>query len=100
MKSSVSESKPFESRSKGEFPGRARRKKWLSRSKLKQGFLTDSDAELFMYLIQCILGSAHEKFGVWNGPNRNVTITGSSLKRTSVFVGDYFARDWHKKVYQ
>ena len=100
MKSWASESKPFESRSKGEFPGRARRKKWLSRSKLKQGFLTDSDAELFMYLIQCILGSAHEKFGVWNGPNRNVTITGSSLKRTSVFVGDYFARDWHKKGYQ
>ena len=56
--------------------------------------------QLFMYLIQCILGSAHEKFGVWNGPNRNVTVTGSSLKRTSVFVGDYFARDWHKKVYQ
>ena len=64
MKCSASESKPFESRSKGEIPGRARRKKRLSRSKLKQGFLTDSDAELFMYLIQCILGSAHEKFGV------------------------------------
>ena len=30
----------------------------LSRSKLKQTFLIDSDAELFMYLIQCIrLGS-------------------------------------------
>ena len=34
--------------------GRARRKEWLSRSKLKQAFLIDLDAELFMYLIQCI----------------------------------------------
>ena len=54
MKSSASESKPFQSRSKGEIPGRARRKERLSRSKLKQAFLIDSDAELFMYLIQCI----------------------------------------------
>ena len=51
MKSSVSESKPFQSRSKGEIPGRARRKERVSRSKLKQAFLIDSDAELFMYLI-------------------------------------------------
>ena len=54
MKSSASKSKPFQSRSKGEIPGRARRKERLSRSKLKQAFLIDSDAELFMYLIQCI----------------------------------------------
>ena len=54
MKSSASESKPFQSRSKGEIPGRARRKERLSRSKLKQAFLIDSDAERFMYLIQCI----------------------------------------------
>ena len=59
MKSSASESKPFQSRSKGEIPGRARRKERLSRSKLKQAFLIDSDAELFMYLIQCI------RFGSW-----------------------------------
>ena len=59
MKSSASESKPFQSRSKGEIPGRARRKERLSRSKLKQAFLIDSDAELFMYLIQCI------RFGLW-----------------------------------
>ena len=59
MKSSGSESKPFQSRSKGEIPGRARRKERLSRSKLKQAFLIDSDAELFMYLIQCI------RFGSW-----------------------------------
>ena len=52
MKSSVSESKPFQSRSKGEIPSRARRKE--RRSKLKQAFLIDSDAELFMYFIQCI----------------------------------------------
>ena len=54
MKSPASESKPFQSRSKGEIPGQARRKERLSRSKLKQAFLIDSDAELFMYLIQCI----------------------------------------------
>ena len=54
MKSSASESKPFQSRSKGEIPGRARRKERLSRSKLKRAFLIDSDAELFMNLIQCI----------------------------------------------
>ena len=54
MKSSASESKPFQSRSKGEIPGWARRKERLSRSKLKQAFLIDSDAELLMYLIQCI----------------------------------------------
>ena len=59
MKSSASESKPFQSRSKGEIPGRARRKERLSRSKLKQAFLIDSYAELFMYLIQYI------RFGTW-----------------------------------
>ena len=47
MKSSASESKPFQSRSRGEIPGQARRKELLSRSKLKQAFLIDSDAELF-----------------------------------------------------
>ena len=46
MKSSPSESKPFQSRSKSEIPGRARP---LISSKLKQAFLIDSDAELFMY---------------------------------------------------
>ena len=55
MKSSASESKPFQSRSKGEIPGQARRKERLSSSKLKQALLTDSDAELFMYLIQCVM---------------------------------------------
>ena len=65
MKSSASESKPFQRRSIGEIPGRARRKERLSRFKYKQAFLIDSDTELFMYLIQCsVLGSAHEKFGV------------------------------------
>ena len=47
-----SESKPFENRSKGVIPGRARRKEQLSHSKLKQAFLIDSDSKLFMYLIQ------------------------------------------------
>ena len=46
--------KAVPSRSKGEIPGRARRKERLSRSKLKQALLIDSDAEIFMYLIQCI----------------------------------------------
>ena len=54
MKSSASESKPFQSRSKGEIPGWAGREERLSRFRLKQAFLIDSDAELFMYLIQCI----------------------------------------------
>ena len=49
MKSSASESKAFQSRSKGEIPGRAKRKERPSRSKLKQALLVDSDAE-----IQCI----------------------------------------------
>ena len=53
QKSSASESKAFQSRFKGEIPGRARRKERLSRSKLKQAFLIDSDAEVFMYLIRC-----------------------------------------------
>ena len=35
-------------------PGRGTRKERLSRSELKQAFLTDSDAELFVYFIQCI----------------------------------------------
>ena len=63
MKSSASELKQFQRRSKGEIPGQARRKERLSRSKLKLPFLIDSDAELYMYLFNQ-LGSAHEKIGV------------------------------------
>ena len=54
MESSATESKPFQSCSKYEIHGWTRLKEPLSRSKLKQAFLTDSDAELFMYSIQCI----------------------------------------------
>ena len=56
IRSSASESMAFQSRSKYKklIPSRARRKEQLRRSKLKQAFLIDSDAELFMYLIQCI----------------------------------------------
>ena len=43
---SASESKPFQTRFKGEIPGRVRRKERLRRSKLEQAFLIDSDAEL------------------------------------------------------
>ena len=46
MKSSASESKPLQSRSKGKIPGRAKRKEQLSRSKLKKALWIDSDAEL------------------------------------------------------
>ena len=74
MKSSVSESKPFQSRSKGEIPGQARRKERLSRSKLKQAFLIDSDAELFMYLIQCI------RFGSWKVRRLNRALMTSSFE--------------------
>ena len=54
MKSTASESKPFQNRSKGGIPGQVSGKERLSRSKLKQASLIDSDAELFMNLIQCI----------------------------------------------
>ena len=60
MESSASESKAFQRGSKGKIPGPARqKKKRLSRSKLKQAFLINSDAEFFMYLIQCI------RFRLW-----------------------------------
>jgi len=60
MKSSASESKPFQSRSKGEIPGRARRKERLSRSNLKQAYLFTTNAELYM-------------FGDWTGPKEKVS---------------------------
>ena len=44
----------MKSRSKGEIPGRAKRKERLSRSKLKQAFLLDSDAELFIYELNSV----------------------------------------------
>ena len=54
MKRSASKSKASQSRSKGEIPSRSRRRERLSCFKLKQSYLLDSDAELFIYLIQCI----------------------------------------------
>ena len=51
--------KSSQSRSKGKIIGQARRKERLSRSKLKQALLIDSDTDLFVYLIQCI------RFGSW-----------------------------------
>ena len=74
MKISASKSKPFQSCSKGKIPSRARRKEWLSCSKLKQAFLIDSDAKLFMYLIQCI------RFGSWKLRHVNQVLL--SLKKT------------------
>ena len=61
MKSSASKLKPFQSRSKEEIPGRARWEERLSRFKLKQAFLIDLDAEIFMYLIQCIMFGFFER---------------------------------------
>ena len=82
MKSSAaSESKPFQSRSTAEMPGRARRKERLSRFKLKQAFLIHPDAELFFYLIQCI------RFGSWKVRrlNRALQTHHSCCLRLSLF---------------
>ena len=54
IKCLATESKAFQGRSNSKVPARLGEKNRLSRSKLKQAFLIDSDAELFMYLIQCI----------------------------------------------
>ena len=81
MKSSVSESKTLQSRFKGEILGQARRKERLSRSKLKQALLIDSDAELFLYLSQCI------RFGSWKVRrlNRALQTHHSCCLRLSLF---------------
>ena len=54
MKSSAFDSKPLQSRSRVKIPGQARREERLGRSKLKEPFLIDSEAELFMYFIKSI----------------------------------------------
>ena len=59
MESLTCESKLFQSLSKVEIPGQARQEERLSGSTLNQAFLIDSDAKLFMSLIQCI------RFGLW-----------------------------------
>ena len=84
MKSSASESKPFQSRSKGEIPGRARRKERLSHSNLKQAFLIDSDAELFMYLIHCV------RIGSWKVRRLNRAL--GSLSNYDVDHNDNFKK--------
>ena len=56
MKCSASNSKPFQSRSKGEIPSQAWRKERLSCVKLNQPFRS---CTLFH-----VSGSAHEKFGL------------------------------------
>ena len=55
---SSSESTPFQSRFKGEISGRTRREERLSRSKLKEAFLIDSDAELSMNKVRLMKISA------------------------------------------
>ena len=54
MKSPESKSKLLQSRSTVEISDQARREERLGRFKLKEPFLIDSDAELFMYLNQGI----------------------------------------------
>ena len=54
MKTSSSESKAFQSHSKGKIPSHARQEEWLSPSKLNEVFLIDSGAKLFMNVIQCV----------------------------------------------
>ena len=95
MKSSASESKPFQSRSKGEIPGRARRKERLSRSKLKQAFLIDSAAKRFI-LIQCI------RFGSRKVRRLNrallFLIVVIVVDQTQLELLSYFSRDKEKGV--
>ena len=51
MKSSASESKPFQSRSKGETPGLDRQKNTAEQFQIETGVpIIDSDAEPFMHL--------------------------------------------------
>ena len=83
MKSSASESKPFQSRSRVEISGQARRKERLSRSKLKEPFLIDSDAELFMYLIRGI------RFGSWKDRRLNRALLPSTLVGPTEKKTDY-----------
>ena len=65
MKSSASDSKPFQSRSEGKTPSQAWRKEQLSGVKLNQAFLIDSWRRTFHVLYSMYRsGSAHEKFGV------------------------------------
>ena len=75
-----SESKPFQSRSKGEILGQARKKERLSRSELNQAFLTDSDAELFVYLIQCI------RFGVMKSSVSEPGLSVTCFFKAAVFL--------------
>ena len=70
MKILASELKLFQ----GEIPARARRKQRLSRSKLKQVLLINSDAKLSMYLLQCI------RFGSW----KVLCLNGGLIPLTSV----------------
>ena len=97
MKSSASESKPFQSRSKGETPGLTKRKERPSRFKLKQTFLIDSDAEVFIYFLQW------NWFGSWKVRRLNRTwelFSGWLLPGQCVYTYLYnCAFRLHKKLY-
>ena len=74
MKSSASESKPIQKLLQRRNSG-ARAEERLSRSKLKQAFLIDSDAERFMFLIQCI------RFGSWKVRRLNQALISIQLQK-------------------
>ena len=44
------------------------------RGRFKLAFLIDSDAELFMYLIELDFSPAHEKIGIWTRPKISTLI--------------------------
>ena len=89
MKSWASESKPFQTCPIGETPGRARRKERLSLSKLKQAFLIDSDAELFMHF-SC----------TWHNALTEVLDRHMPIKKLRVRKKDapYITREWKEAI--
>ena len=82
------------SRKPGEIPGWARRKERLSLSKFKWPFLTDSDAELLMYLIPGF------RFGSWKVRRLNWALVYQELcppwltGRPTQDLGKSFSRHW------
>ena len=87
MKSLASESKPFQSRSKGEILGQARRKKQLSHFKLKQVFLIDSD---FSCTCQLFLSQMHilDFHLVMTGISVNAPATSEDFRRFNKLPND------------
>ena len=92
MKSSASDSKPFQSRSKGEIPSQAWRKERLSCVKLNQTFLIDLWRRTLHVLYSMYRSSsAHENFGVMirfdNLLRQHLSIVWSKYKIRGVPMG-------------